>query len=550
MIQVGVICRTYSTYPTPLRLKRRNGHSHDLMAADTNRRCSIQMPLFEKLSTEVLILIFNELRNIDPRALASARRLSRRIETIVTPILFESICLNERIVSLETETYFPRMIQGLCSFTKHVEVKSDLDPVSTSRLLNRLHRLSSLRYIYPIQVFHIANVCCRWRYVGTHHSGYFSTPSNILSLNHINRSSIKVYIDDLPLHGFGSDSHDIGLQAIPTLNLVSLKMGAPIPSLTTHLDSLKRLLVEAWSIETFHYNDRGQGTQFSFQESERLPAFQELSLRSYDWNHSSDEVTKHWDFSRLRQLTLIDVPLFPFLNSISFSQLRQLQVLHCEDFSTHLPDRRSDATGELYKLILQIRSLHTLKVTCHTTLFPISGLICHADSLRVLSFRDYVGFGDERWQCPTLSIEDLSLLSNRLICLRTIELDMDATLCEPDMFLGVLCNFLQLDTLILHTQTVLQASEESQVSVDPDYDAVMKILSGLTGGKKGRSWRSITVNVGGWKPVMVRRISEAWQQQNRRGFFAERRFVLEKDAATGDMTVRENVGVDNNTIYG
>ncbi|KAI1092848.1 hypothetical protein F5B19DRAFT_492071 [Rostrohypoxylon terebratum] len=89
---------------------------------------------------------------------------------------------------------------------------------------------------------------------------------------------------------------------------------------------------------------------------------------------------------------------------------------------------------------------------------------------------------------------------------------MDATLCEQGMFLRTLNNFLQLETLVLHTQTVLQTSEESQR------------------GKKGRPWRSGTVNVGGWKSVMVRRISEIWHQQNRCGFFAERCFVVEKDA--------------------
>ncbi|KAI1212803.1 uncharacterized protein F4807DRAFT_414548 [Annulohypoxylon truncatum] len=532
MTLAGVLCSTYSACSTSTKSKERNCHYNELLATEVAKRRSAQASLFDKLSTELLVLIFKQLRDVDSRALAGARQLSRRFEAIVTPIRFESIRLNECIISLETEKCFPRVIQSLCWFTRHVEVRSDLDPSATRGLLDRLQRLSSLR----------------WRYVGKHRSGYFSTPSSILSPNHVNSISIKLYIEDLPLHVFDSESHDMDLQAIPTSNLVSLEMVTPILSLMTRLESLKRLLIEACSIETFLHNDRGQGTQFSFEENERLPAFQELSLRSYDWNHSINEVRKHWDFSRLRRLTLIDVPLFPFLDSIPFSQLHQLHTLHCEDFSTHLPDRRPDATRKLYKLILQIRSLHTLKVTCHTNLFPISGLLSHADSLRILSFRDYVGFGDERQRCPTMRIDDLSLLSRRLTHLHTIELDMDVALCEPAMFLRALCDFPRLDTLVLHTQTTLQAYEGPQWNEDPDYDAVMKILSALMSGRRGKSWRSITVNVGGWKPVMVRRISEAWRQQNRRGFFAERCFVLERDADTGEVVVRENVGVDNNSV--
>ncbi|KAI2464744.1 hypothetical protein F4781DRAFT_55998 [Annulohypoxylon bovei var. microspora] len=534
MTRVGieVLCRTYPVYSTSTKRKRGSGHYNELMETKTTIRPLSQAPSFEDLSTELLVLIFNQLREVDSRALAGARRLSRRFEAIITPIHFEYLCLNERIIALEAETYLPRLIQSLRSFTRHVEVRSDLDLVATRRLLGKLQRLSSLR----------------WCYVGTHRRGYFSTPSDVLSPNHVNNNSIRLYVKDLPLRSFNSGSQDIYLQAIPTSNLVSLKMASPTPPLTTHLGSLKRLLVEARLIETLHYNDRGQGTQFSFRGNERLPAFQELSLRSYDWNHSVGAVRKHWDFSRLRRLTLVDVPLFPFLSSVSFSQLRQIYVLHCEDFSTHLPDRRQDATRELYKLTTQIRSLHTFKVTCHINMFPISGLLSHADSLQILSFRDYMGFGDERQRCPTMRLEDLSLLSRRLVHLHTIELDMDVALCESALFLRTLCNFLGLHTLVLHMHTVLQALDELQDGTDPDYEAAMEVFSALVSNKHGRSWRSITVNVGGWKPVMVRRIGEAWRLQNRRGFFAERCFVLEKDADSGEMAVRENVSVDNNPI--
>lgn len=57
-------------------------------------------------------------------------------------------------------------------------------------------------------------------------------------------------------------------------------------------------------------------------------------------------------------------------------------------------------------------------------------------------------------------------------------------------------------------------------------------------------WRSVTVNVGGWKQVMVRRLSEAWKRQNENGVFAERCFVLERNAGTGELSVREEMPIE------
>ncbi|OTA95432.1 hypothetical protein M434DRAFT_209325, partial [Hypoxylon sp. CO27-5] len=431
----------------------------------------------------------------------------------------------------QTEIYFPRILRYLHSFARHVEVRSDLDRVNTRRVLDRVRRLSSLR----------------WRYVGAQpHSGFFSTPSDIISSYHIKINKVKLYIEDLPLKGFDSRSYNAYLQAIPASNLASLRMESPTPALTTHLESLKRLLLEARWVKALYYNDRGQGTQFLFKENECLPPFEELSLRSYDWNHSVDEVRKHWDFSRLQHLTLLNVPMFQFLSSVPFEKLRQLHTLHFEDFSAHVTDRRKEATRNLYVLVQQIKALHTLRLTCHTDLFPICGLLRHANSLHVLSFRDYIGFSDERRRCPTMRVEDLTRLSRNLVNLHSLELDMDAGLCEPLILLRALCRFPRLETLVLHTQTVIDPFEMVYSSVDLDYEASMEAFSTLVKGKQGLPWRSITINVGGWKPVMVRRISEVWREQNRRGIYAERCFVLERNRGSGKITVREEMGISNN----
>ncbi|KAI1417176.1 hypothetical protein F5Y13DRAFT_152174 [Hypoxylon sp. FL1857] len=503
------------------------------MATEVASYHSVQALSLDNLSTELLFLIFEQLRDIDPRALAGVRELSKRFEAIAAPIQFDTICLNERIIAPQTEIYFPRILRYLHLFTRHIKVRSDLDPVNARRVLDRAQRLSSLR----------------WRYVGAQpHSGFFSTPSDILSPHHIKINGARLYVEDLPLKSFDSGSYDTYLRAIPASNLVSLKMASPTSPLTTHPESLKRLLLEARLINTLHYSDRGQGTQFLFKENERLPAFEELSLRSYDWNHSVDEVRNHWDFSRLQHLTLLDVPMSQFLSSVPFEELHQLHTLYFEDLSAHLPDERQEATRSLYKLTQQIEALHTLRIICHTDVFPVCGLLRHAESLHILSIRDYMGFGDERRRCPTMRVEDLTRLSRNLLNLNSLELDMDAALCEPALFLQALCNFPELESLVLHTQTVLNPFDTVYYYIDPDYEAAMKAFSSLVKGKQGRPWRSITINIGGWKPVMVRRISEAWQELNRRGIYAERCFVLEREEVSGKITVREEMGVGNSYV--
>lgn len=393
----------------------------------------------------------------------------------------------------------------------------------------------------------------RWRYMGSQrHPGCLSRPSHILSLEHIKANNIKLFIEDLPIIKFDDDFHDVYLQAFPANHIASLKMTSPLSPLTSRLECVKRLLLEAHHIETFHYSDRGQGQQFLFEANERLPAFEDLMLRSYDWNHSIEDVRGHWDFSRLRHLTLIDVPLFQFLSSVPYTELHHLRTLHCEDFSTHLLDRRLEATDGLYELVNQIQSLCNLKVTCHTNLFPVHGLLRHADSLRVLSFRDYVGFEDEGRPCPTMWDKHLALLSRKLVGLQALELDMDVALCESSLFLRALCNFARLDTLVLHTQTVLRPLEDGEypINEDWDYDAALQTFSTLVHDKQGTPWRNIVITVGGWKPAMARRMSEVWREWHKIGVYAERCFVLERNTETGEITIQE-VGVagSDSTLY-
>ncbi|KAH8196268.1 hypothetical protein TruAng_009570 [Truncatella angustata] len=464
MAPTQVLCQPPLLSFTPQMLDWCASHGKYRMAAVSNPAPSRQPWSMNELSSELLALIFEHLRDVDAGSLATARLLSRRFDAIVTPIKYKFLYLSERILAPEAQAYIPDALEKIYVHTRHVQANSDLDPQNIKRLLDRIQRLSTV---------------------------------------------------------------------------------SPAPPLTNRLESLKQLLLRSRNLETFFYQDRGQGTHFTFSEDETLPSFKELVLRSYDWGHTETEVEDHWDFSSIRLLRLIDVPIFEFLRSVPFEDLTDLHTLQCDDFSAHLAaDRRQEATRGLYCLVKKIRSLRDLEFTCHTQHFPLDALFHHGKSLHHLRIRDHVGFSDEDRRCPTIWPADLAALSQKMVKLETLELDMDTAYCDPPLFLEAICNFPRLHTLTLHVQTVLRALEVVHPDVDRDYEAAMRNFRALVRGKMGVSWRSITINVGGWKQHMVRRLSEAWRTQNAQGVYAERCFVLKRSAA-GEITLREEMSFEH-----
>lgn len=391
-------------------------------------------------------------------------------------------------------------------------------------------------------------ICGRWRFESDEleEDGVW-LPSDILDLERMEKQRTRLFVENLPMRQFDGNSY---IRAVPSGSLVSLKLASPTPPLTTRLASLKRLLLLSRNLEILHYQDRGQGTQLSFDEGERMPPLRVLSLRSYDWNHSDDEVWKHWDFSRLRSLELISVPCFNFLNSVPFQELADISSLHVEDWSAHLLDRRREATRLLHDLIRHhIRELKSLEATCHVELFQLDAILRHGQTLQKLLLRDHVGFSDENRRCPTLQLGDLSLLARNLPILHTLEVDMDTQRCDPEQFLHSIIQFPRLENLTLHVQTLVSAAENDVSRTDQDYHAAMAIFGDLTRGRKSERtdcpWKRITINVGGWRPVMIRRLSPAWRELNEHGIFAERCFVM--DRVQGQYTIREEMSIESSS---
>ncbi|KAF4977040.1 hypothetical protein FZEAL_6378 [Fusarium zealandicum] len=494
---------------------------------------------FSHLSSELLALICEQLRDIDARSLVSVRLVSKRLDAIATPIAYRFLTLNERLVAPDAERRYPHALYHISLFTNHIVIPSNLDPEGISGILSRIRRLNS--------------VC--WRYIdGATQAAGLWLPSDLANLGNINPSNFELHVENLPLRDFDSNLRDAYTRAIPARLLTSLKLANPTPALSTRLNSLKRLLVETPQLKTLHFEDRGQGTSFAFSPGDRMPALVNLLLRSYDWCHTADDVRKHWDFSRIKSLELVSIPVFHFLRSVSFEDFSHLHTLHVEDYSAHLPDKREDATAGLYLLVKNnIRALEVLNITCHTRLFPVDAIMVHRHSLQVLRFRDHVGFSEDDQSCPTLCSSDLVLLSQRLKHVHTLELDMDVRMCDPAAFLKAVCLFPAVNTLTLHIQTMVRPFDDSAPDSDCDYNAAMSTFrwliyeKGRTGAPTG--WKRIVINVGGWRRVMVRRLGSAWRRQNDMGIYAERCFVFERDLS-GNMAVREEVCVENTSRGG
>ncbi|KAK7743768.1 hypothetical protein SLS53_003787 [Cytospora paraplurivora] len=490
----------------------------------------------DDLSTELLTMVFEQLRDIDTRYVSSARLICRRFNQIATPIAYRTIVLTERITSHDAEQRYSRALANIYAYTNHVIASSNLDQVGTRKILQKIRSLSTVR----------------WRYVDREVDlEQFWMPADVLNAEQTRHHNTRLYVEELPLREFEGELRDIYVRAIPVQLLVSLKTAYPSPPLVTRLNSLKYLLLASRRLETLHFEDRGQGTQFEFAPHERLPAFRELSLQSYDWRHTPEEVARHWDFSRITSLELLSVPIYNFLSSVDFHDLANLRTLHCEDFSAHHPpEQRVEATRGLYVLIKShIRALSSIKITVHTADLPVDALLPHAPYLTTLRLRDHTGFDEEDRRCPTLAHADLALLARHMRRLRTLELDMDTALTDVPRFLKAACSFPSLHTLVLHVQTVVRPFGPAAVpGTDRDYEAAAGVFRFLVRHKVGCvPWRSVTVNVGGWRRVLVRRLSEAWRGLNERGVFAERCFVMERRGSPdgdGGLLVREEFPVE------
>ncbi|CAF3432964.1 hypothetical protein FGSG_08925 [Fusarium graminearum PH-1] len=525
------ITLSYSVPPSRSCFSFKSPNSSICMDTSTRTLPSPSLSL-NCLSSELIALIFEQLRDLDSHALTSVRLVSKRLDAIAAPIAYRFLTLNEALVAPDAARRHPDVFRHISNLTNHVIIPSNLNSTGINSLLSCIKRLKSVR----------------WRYVdGDVPVTGLWLPSCLRRLHNCDPNSTQLHIENLPLRReYENNLLETFIRSIPAELLTSLKLANSTPVLSTRLNSLKQLVVQARQLATLCYEDRGQGTCFNFSPGEKLSPINNLLLRSYDWQHTAEDVAEHWDFSGIQSLELISVPIFNFLKSVCLQDFSELHTLHAEDYSAHLSDKREDATVALNVLIKDhIKALEVLNITCHTQLFQLDAIAAHRNSLRVLRFRDHVGFSEDDQRCPTLPPSGLAGLGQQLKFVHTLELDLDTRLCDPFTFLRAVCAFPAVHTLTLHVQTMIQPLDEVAPGIDRDYEAAMKTFQLLVQEKQRLGvctpWKHIAVNVGGWKRVMIRRLGGIWRRRNNMGIYAERCFVLERDTQSGKIAVHEEV---------
>ena len=495
--------------------------------------------------------------------MATLSRVCRRFNKITTPIIYHTVPLErlldqrntKEILSCRQKNAFNHAQQLLIGGgiqngdiehdesqqgdIKHGDVKQDdIEDflTSTKRLRLVKYTCSAGRGVKPV---------CPWKQV--YDMGL-----------HLKEGNARLYIDNFtPTNPIDEKWKTRGFPPRTDISksLVSLKMGSShAPHSESALQILKKLLLRAPLLETFHYVNcrapRIPGQQFNFEEDQRLPPFKDLMLKNYDWRYDAEEVKLHWDFSRIRSLGLLMVPVYKFLQSVPYSALAQLQHLQAEDYSDPMDFRNTPlATVKLHELIKNhIMELHTLDIVCIFPKFSIDALLAHAKSLKSLAFRDCLESHNSLQHRRVLNAENLTILSKSMSLLETLEIDIDHT-TFPEACLLALCQFPRLHTLVLHTQTVIQPDSNPRPGQDPDltraYDSFTMLVRQRPIPVK---WQRVVINVGGWRerPVAPRvgrrsRTGHAATYTYYGACVSQRYFVLEESASGQEDLIYEEL---------
>lgn len=148
---------------------------------------------------------------------------------------------------------------------------------------------------------------------------------------------------------------------------------------------------------------------FNFEDTERLPAFEMLILRSYSWTRSTQEALKNWDWSRVPNLQLKNVSILNFHRSVPPEQLAQLQTL-CTDGQCETKEQ-GKATKLICNIIWHICKLQVLVMKCSRRHLTLGDIVKYGRTLHKLRLLDYQ-------TCPRLHTRDTTLSNPFLNYLR------------------------------------------------------------------------------------------------------------------------------------
>lgn len=214
--------------------------------------------------------------------------------------------------------------------------------------------------------------------------------------------------------------------SFPALNLVEVLVDDRRVSSST--EPLQRLLVASKNLETLRIEFiRNPFTS----HAGRLPPVRKLVLGFRLWDYTPEESVLIWDFSRLEALfirwhTLLY--LDPMVNKSGLTRLTRLVIAYDWPGRNFVIDEDAEYNAArtliLRRIIEQIphHQLQELDIKCQLSGLPLTSIVCHGNTLRMLTLLDTSGFETDGVAPVTTSTADLQLLLNT--CSRLVNLSI------------------------------------------------------------------------------------------------------------------------------
>lgn len=284
---------------------------------------------------EILLQIFEDVHRIAPASLYDLRLASRPFNSLVHPIIYRHLELNNALVECfevdndrksapEVVAVKRRVRNAISTFTRQITIREVLNWASVVSLLSSLKTFNHLHWSF-------------WKKEGPLAYREVQIPQCVVDGLAERWPNVHISVENSRCESFGDISY------LPPARLVSFKMQGTLGyPLRQAGPKLKRILLEFDQLKVLHLLDLRLGNRFideDIGQSEILPAVEELFLQGYIWQHSLKIATSFWNWSRLTSLRLEKVLIVNFLETVSPEHLLQLQSFvtdgHCESATEH-----------------------------------------------------------------------------------------------------------------------------------------------------------------------------------------------------------------------
>ena len=289
---------------------------------------------------DILLLIFEQVYRTPPASLRQLRLVSRQFNSLVNPIVYRHLKLNDALVKcfeVDGNPNDPREILNarrgiriaICNFTRQITINEALHWASVVNLLSSLQNFRHLEWSF-------------WGREGSLARNRLSRiPQDVLDGLAERWPSAQISLGKLSSR---LDSHD-DFSSLPPTRIVSLQMQGVLQRRSNQVGRtpwLKNALLKCDQLKVLHILDVHSGSRFTDEEieqNETLPAVEELFLQGYFWLHSPSVATNFWNWSRLTSLRLEKVFIVNFLETVLPENLLQLSSFvtdgHCQSAVDH-----------------------------------------------------------------------------------------------------------------------------------------------------------------------------------------------------------------------